>query len=184
LRLLFSMKSILFASLLLVPNGFAQEPSAAKVAAPAEKSNQVELRKTVKQLKTENERLRARVSELERKLQGVSLRDHLTQEEQRAENLQSQLVNVAAQEANLQAQMDQVDEQLRPANIDNLPVYGSLRPEEVRESARRRLTNDKLRIQGQLDVISQSKTRLQSSLSVSDLLIQNLRMQLQSSLHP
>lgn len=174
---------VLWGLLLFTATVSAQQPTAAKGPAPTDKSN-AELRKAIKQLTSDNERLRARVSELEHKLQAVSLRDHLTQEEQRAENLQTQLITVAEKEANVQSQMDKVDEQLRPENLDNLPVYGSLRPEEARESNRRRLNNEKLRLQGQLDLISQSRIRLQSSLSVSDVLIQTLRLQLQSSLRP
>ena len=151
----------------------AQEPTA---------SGELEqLRNSVKQLTTENERLRTKVTELERRLKNQSIRDRMTQEEQRAESLEEQLFSIAKEEANLQTQLEEVNEQLRPENIDQLPVYGSLRPEQVRESTRRKLTNQQTRIQTQLQLLQQSRTRIHSSITVTDMLIQNLRSQMQAA---
>ena len=147
-------------------------------------ANIEQIRATVKKLSTENEQLRRKVADLERRLQLNSVRDRLTREEQRGEDLQIQLIGLAEQEARLQSQLEEVNEQLRPENIDNLQVHGSLRPEQVRESTRRRLSNEQTRIQSQLELLNQSKVRLQSSISVTDMLIQNLRMQLQAVATP
>jgi regulator of replication initiation timing len=143
------------------------------------------LRKVVNQLTTENEHLRAKVADLERRLKNQSIRDRMTQEEQRAENLEEQLFSIAKEEATLQGQLDEVNEQLRPENIDQLPVMGSLRPEQVREATRRKLSSQQSRIQGQLQLLQQNRARIHSSISVTDMLIQNLRMQMQAaSAHP
>src|ERR1043165_2475893 len=142
------------------------------------------MRKTIKQLRSENEQLRARVIELEKCVEGQSVRDHLVQEEQRIENLQTQLVAVGEKEAELQSRFDEVGEQLRPENIDQLQVAGSLRPEQVREATRRRLTGEQTRLRAQLDLLHQSRTRLQSSLSVTELLVQSLRIKMQTVVHP
>jgi len=117
-------------------------------------------------------------------LRNQSIRDRMTQEEQRAQNLEEQLFSITKEEANLQAQLDDVNEQLRPENIDRLQVMGSLRPEEVRESTRRKLTNQQMRIQAQIQVLQQNRARIQSSISVTDMLIQNLRSQMQAAAHP
>jgi len=144
-----------------------------------------QIRRTVTQLTTENELLRNRVAELERRLRNQSIRDRMMQEEQRAENLEEQLFSIAKEEANLQTQLEEVNEQLLPENIEQIHVSGSTRPEAVRESARRRLTNRQSRIQAQLQLLEQSRTRIHSSISVTDMLIQNLRMQMQAaSIHP
>jgi hypothetical protein len=79
--------------------------------------------------------------------------------------------------------MDQVNEQLRSENIDQLQVMGSVHPEQVRESARRQLSNEKQRIQTQLDLLQHNKMRLQSALSTADLVIQRLQGQLQGAVH-
>ena len=142
------------------------------------------MRKAIGKLKTENEQLRARVLELEKRLEGQSVRDRLVQEEQRAENLQAQLVAVGEKEHQLQGRLEEIEEQLRPENIDQLQTSGSLRPEQVREATRRRLTSEQNRLRAQLDLLQQSRTRLQSSLSVTELLVQSLRTKLQMVLRP
>jgi predicted ribosome quality control (RQC) complex YloA/Tae2 family protein len=165
--------------------GVAQEPMAQP--AVADKQNQddrEQMRKTIKRLTAEIERLRRRVSEFEQTNNLNSIRDRLTKEELRAEDLQSQQVAIAEKEANLQFRMDEVNIQLRPENIEQLQMAGSLRPEQVRETTRRRLASEKLRIQSQLDLLQQNRTRLQSSLSVTDLIIQRLRGKLQSLARP
>ena len=160
-------------------------PTVCNSQEPAAKPGNLEqIRATVKKLSTENEQLRRKVAELERRLQLNSVRDRLTREEQRGEDLQIQLIGLAEQEARLQSQLEEVNEQLRPENIDNLQVLGSLRPEQVRESTRRRLLNEQSRAQGQIELLNQSKVRLQSSIAVTDMLIQNLRLQLQAVATP
>lgn len=158
---------------------YGQQPAAKPASGDLE-----QMRASIKQLTTENEHLRTKIADLERRLKNYSIREHMTQEEQRAENLQAQLFAIGQEEAPLQAQLDDVNEQLRPENIQQLQVLGSLRPEEVREATRRKLTNQQSRIQAQLLLLQQSRTRIQSSISVTDMLIQNLRSQMQAASHP
>ena len=99
-------------------------------------------------------------------------------------NLEDQLMVLGEKEAGLQARLEDINEQLRPENIDQLQVMGSLRPEEVREATRRRLTNEQQRIQTQVELLHQHRSRLQSSLSVADMLIQNLQLKMQTVLRP
>ena len=163
----------------------AQEPTSAPVPASKRKVDDTEhIRRLLKELTAENEQLRARVAELEKSLQGQSVRDRLAQEEQRLINIEDQLMLLGEKEAGLQIRLEDVNEQLRPENIEQLPVMGSLRPEAVREGTRRRLTNEQQRIQAQLDSLHQSRSRLQSSLAVADMLIQSLRLKMQTVLHP
>lgn len=154
----------------------AQEP-------PVPLSEQ-EMSRLIKQLSSENERLRNKVTDLERRLQNHSIRDRMVLEEQRSENLEEQLFAIARDEANLQTQLEEVNEQMRPENIEQMQVMGSLRPEEVRESARRRLSNQQRRIQDQLQLLQERRNRIHSSIAVTDMLIQNLRMQMQTASRP
>ncbi|HEY6802697.1 MAG TPA: hypothetical protein VI306_03875 [Pyrinomonadaceae bacterium] len=164
-------------------SGNTQEP--APNTGPADskqESSEIEqLRKTIRKLKADNEQLRSKLAESEHKLQTISLRDHLTKEELRQENLMAQLVVIGEKEAALQKELDDVNEQLRPENIQHLFVAGSLHPEAVRESTQRRLTNSQGRIQAQINVLHNSRSRLQSSLALTDAIIQNLRLQLQTT---
>src|ERR1041385_1903990 len=140
-------------------------------------------RKTIKRLRAEVVALRQKVVELEHSCQSIAVRDQLIKEEQLAQSLQNELVTVGENEANLQARMDQVNEQLRSENIDQIQVMGSVHPEQVRESARRQLSNEKQRIQTQLDLLQHNKTRIQSALSTADLVIHRLHGQLQGAIH-
>lgn len=184
------MRSLILAVLISVPglgaSGIcrAQEPVTTPPVSKHKTTDVEQLRKSINQLTTENERLRTKIAELERQLRNQSIRDRMTQEEQRAERLQEQLFSITKEEGDLQGQLDEVNEQLRSENLDRMQVMGSLRPEEVRESTRRNLTNRQSRLHAQLQLLQQSRTRIQSSLSVTDMLIQNLRMQLQSAAHP
>ena len=172
------MRTLILVALMAVVC-YGQDPTTKQAAGDPE-----QIRASIKQLTTENERLRSKVAELERRLKNQSIRDRMTQEEQRAEHLQEQLFSIAKEEANLQGEIEGVNEQLRPENIAQLPIMGSLRPEEVRESTRRKLSNQQNRIQAQLQLLQQSRTRIQSSIAVTDMLIQNLRGQMQAASHP
>ncbi len=167
------------------PDCIAQEPASSSTSAPKRKLDDPEgVRRLLKELTAENERLRARILELEKSLQGQSIRDRLAQEEQRVVNLEDQLMVLGEKEAGLQVRLEDINEQLRSENIDQLTVLGSVRPEEVREATRRRLTNEKKRIEAQVELVHQSRARLQSSLSVADMLIQNLRLKMQTVVRP
>ena len=163
----------------------AQEPQGNAAAPSKDKPETLDgMRKTIERLRTENERLRARVSELEKRVDAQSIRDRLVQEEQRVENLLAQLVVIGEKEAPLQSRLVEIDEQLRSENIDQMPVGGSLRPEQVREATRRRLASEQSRLRSQLELLQQSRMRLQSSLSVTEMLVQNLRLKLQTVVRP
>jgi len=172
----------------LLKTGSSSSQNPTDPQTPAKKSTTAEspeqLKANLKRLTSEVERLRRRVAELEKTCDITSLRDRLTKEEQRAEDLQRQLVGVGEKEAGLQARMDQVNEQLKPENLDQLQILGSTRPEQIREATRNRLTNEKQRLQTQLDQLQQSKGRLQNSLSVTDMVIQRMRLQLQNTARP
>ncbi len=148
-----------------VSTGVAKEPTRKRDQATQDKSDCDQLRK--------------RVSDLDKYRQLDYLRDLLTKEEQRAEALQAQLVDIADKESPLQTRSDQLDEQLRPENIDQaLAGVGSLRPEEQKEALRRRLTNDKRRVQLQLDQLHQNRTRVQAALAGVDASMQRLRLRI------
>lgn len=158
----------------------AQKPPPDSAAQPVKSNPDVDqLRKTIQQLTAELTRIKKRVAELEKEGQVDSLRDKLVKEQQRAETLHTQLLGTMDKEATSQNRIDQLDEQLRPVNIDrSLAGVGGLHPEDAREALRRRLTNDKSRIQSQLDLLHQDHDRLQASLADTDAAIQRLRLRI------
>ncbi|MGH9941537.1 MAG: hypothetical protein ACRD9R_04150 [Pyrinomonadaceae bacterium] len=136
-------------------------------------------RDSVDRLASEVERLNRKVDSLERGRRADLIQERLTRAETRAEGLQQQLRDVMEKEANLQSRRDQLDEQMRPESLNNqIATVGTFRPDEVRENLRRQLDNEKRRVQAQLDVMAQSRTRLEASLANADAVVQRLRAQL------
>ena len=86
-----------------------------------------------------------------------------------AAGLRTQLSDVQAKEAELQARERQLDEDLRPENIErSLAGVGTTRPEELREQRRRQLESEKARVRSQLDQLAQSRTRLEAAIAIAD----------------
>jgi hypothetical protein len=131
----------------------------------------------------EVQRLNRRVAELEKDRLATTIQEQLEKEQQRGEQLQLHLIEISEKEEPLQARLDQITLQLRPENIDRqLAGFGSLRPEEAREELRKRLNNERVRIQVQLDLHRQDRMRTQSSLATTDAAIQRLKQKLLEAL--
>ena len=161
------------------------EPRNASAPFAADQADCDQLRKTVQQLTADVDQLKRKVADLDKYRQIDYLRDLLMKEEQRAEALQAQIQDATQKEGPLQTRIDQLDEQLRPENIDQaLAGVGSMRPEEAKDALRRRLGNEKRRIQAQLDLLHQSQARLQASLATADASIQRLRLRLTEAARP
>jgi uncharacterized protein YlxW (UPF0749 family) len=85
------------------------------------------------------------------------------------EDLRLQLIEVQSKEAELQARARQLDEELKPENIQrSLAGVGSTRPEELREHRRRQLTIEKEGVLRQLKLVATNRERLESAISVAD----------------
>ena len=98
-----------------------------------------------------------------------SLTAALAQNSTGVENLRSQLNDLQAKETALQNQMTQLDEDLKPENIEKVfALNGSTHPEELREQRRKQLEAQKASIQSQLDQIITSRTRLEAAISSAE----------------
>jgi len=120
-----------------------------------------QLRKQVQQLSTQVNRLQAELAKLERYRNIDYTRELMLKEEQRVRDLQKELVENAAKETALQKRLDEIEEEQRPDHIErSLAGVGLMKPEEAREAISRRLSNEKRRIQTQLDTLRASRTRI------------------------
>ena len=89
--------------------------------------------------------------------------------QQSVESLRSQLQEIEAKQAALETRLRQLDEDMRPENIErSLNLTGSTRPEELREQRRQRLEKERASVQSQLDQLATSRTRLQSAISAAE----------------
>ncbi len=88
---------------------------------------------------------------------------------QSAEGLRAQLVEVQARETELQARARQLDEDLKPENIErSLAGIGSTKPEDLRELRRRQLTIERDSVRAQLKILATSHERLEAALRTAE----------------
>jgi UTP:GlnB (protein PII) uridylyltransferase len=86
-----------------------------------------------------------------------------------AEKLRSQLSEVQKKEGELQARDKQLEEDMKPENIEKVfALNGSTRPEELREQRRRQLENERANVRAQLDQLAQSRTRLETAIATAE----------------
>jgi len=88
---------------------------------------------------------------------------------QTADSLRLQLLDIQAKETELQARSQQLDEDLKPENIENyFAGVGSTRPEELRAQRRRQLTIEKDGVRAQLALLATSRVRLEAAIQTAD----------------
>ena len=82
------------------------------------------------------------------------------------EKLRAQLLDVQAKEDGLRSRLQQLEESLKPENIEHsLAGVGSTKPEELREQRRRQLTIERDTVLAQLKILETSRQRLETAIS-------------------
>ena len=85
-----------------------------------------------------------------------------------AEDLQLQLIELQSKEEMLRLRAQQLDEDLKPENIERaLAGIGSTRPEELREARRRQLTIERESVRLQLRILEKMRTRLAAAITAA-----------------
>ncbi len=86
-----------------------------------------------------------------------------------AANFRVQLSEVEIRQAEIQARDEQLEEDLKPENIErSLAGIGSTRPELLREQRRRQLEIARARVRLQLDELDSIHTRLETAIAEAD----------------
>jgi len=89
--------------------------------------------------------------------------------QERVAALRAQLADIQTQQADLQNRLAQLDEDLKPENIErNLAGVGSTHPEELRDERRRQLEIQRKGLQAQLDSLTASRTHLESAVASAE----------------
>ena len=87
----------------------------------------------------------------------------------KAEKLRLQLIEVQTKETALQNRALQLDEDLKPENIERaLAGIGSTRPEELREQRRRQLQNEKDDVLAELQRVTKTRRDLEAAVLNAD----------------
>ncbi len=82
------------------------------------------------------------------------------------DRIKLQLLDLQAKEEQLKYRKVELDEAIKPENIErSLAGVGSTRPEELREARRRQLTIERDSIVSQLRILENTRTRLETSLA-------------------
>ena len=82
-----------------------------------------------------------------------------------AEKLRAQLLEVQTKEEALRVRAQQLDEALKPENIErSLAGIGSTKPEELREARRRQLQIERDGVEAQLKLLETSRIRLEAAI--------------------
>ena len=92
-----------------------------------------------------------------------------TSAQESAANFRVQLSEVEVRQAEMQARDEQLEEDLKPENIErSLAGVGSTRPELLREQRRRQLEIARARVRVQLDELDRIHTRLETAIAEAD----------------
>jgi hypothetical protein len=83
------------------------------------------------------------------------------------DELRLQLIELQEKEGSLRMRAQQLEEELKPENIErSLAGIGSTRPEELREARRRRLAIEQESVKAQLKLIETTKARLETVIAL------------------
>lgn len=103
----------------------------------------------------------------------------LTRAEQRAEALRRELLDRTEKETSLRTRLLQVDEEIRPDNIErSLNPIGTTRTVELRDVRRRVLENERRGVESLLNQIAQGRQRLEEDVRQADSLVSRLRQRI------
>jgi hypothetical protein len=151
-------------------------------ARPADEQDPETMKKTIHVLSTQVDKLTDKLTQMEESQRSLVDLERLSRAETRSAALRAELRDVQAKEADLQAKAEQLDNDLKPENIErSTSGYGTTHPEELREQRRRQLESEKQRVQKQLDQLAISHTRVDEAIATSDAEIDRLRKKLDAA---
>ncbi|HEV2833804.1 MAG TPA: hypothetical protein VGW58_00730 [Pyrinomonadaceae bacterium] len=158
------------------------EPVQAKKPKPATSTtgSPEEMQETITNLSNQVNRLADKLGQMQEDDRYQLDMERLTRAEQRAEQLRSQLVDVQSKIADLEAKLESVEYSLKPENIERATQgYGSVHPEEARDTRRRQLESERTRLKAQLKILQTSQVRLEVSCANADNEVDLLRAKLE-----
>jgi len=108
--------------------------------------------------------------------------ERLSRAEQRSSQLRTELREVQGKKADLEAHVEQLENDLKPENIERAVAgYGTTRPEELRAQRQKQLENDRTRSRQQIDQLAASEGRIQQAIATSDVEIDRLQKKLEAA---
>lgn len=155
------------------------QPTEAKKPKAPNSPEQDQMQQTITTLSNQVNRLNDKLSQMQEDDRYQMDMERLTRAEQRAEQLRSQLIDIQGKIADFEAKLEQIDFALQPENIESATAgYGSTRPEQARDARKKQLEGEKARVQAQLKLVENSKTRLETAVANADAEVDMLRAKL------
>ncbi len=155
------------------------ETPASKKRKPATSEAQ-DMQRTINALSNQVNRLNEKLGQMQENDRSQLDMERLTRAEQRSESLRNQLVDVESKLADLQPKLDGIDYGLKPDNIERSAAgFGTVRPEEIRETRRRQLESERARVQAQIKILEASRARLEAAIITADGEVDRLRRRLE-----
>lgn len=103
----------------------------------------------------------------------------LARAEERAGILRKQLIESIEKETSYKSRLAQMDEEVRPENVERaLSGVGTTRTAEIREVRRRSLEIEKRGLESLLNLNTQSRARLEEDVKQADSLVSRIRQRL------
>ncbi len=146
---------------------------------PAAEKSADDMKRSITNLSNQVNRLTDKLTEMQDDDRYQLDMERLTRAEQRAEQVRSQLIDTQSKIADIESKLEDVEYALKPENIERVTQgMGTLRPEEVRDSRKRQLENERTRLQAQLKILENGKSRLEVSSANADAEVDSLRAKL------
>src|SRR5262245_1518953 len=140
------------------------------------------MKRTIRDLSNQVDRLSDKLGQMEESQRSLVDLERLSRAEQRSAQLRNELRDVQAKKSDLEAHLEDVEFALKPENIERATaVYGTTRPEEVREQRRKQLENERERTRRQLEQLTNSEARLEQAIATSDLEVERLQKKLEAA---
>lgn len=156
--------------------------SDAQPARPATDQDPEGMKKTIRVLSTQVDKLSDKINQMEESQRSLVDLERLSRAETRSAALRTELRDVQAKQAEMEARAEEVEYALKPENIERATAgYGTTHPEEARDQRKRQLENEKARLTKQLDQFTTSRTHLEEAIATSDAEVDRLRKKLDAA---
>jgi len=135
-----------------------------------------DMQQTISTLSNQVNKLTDKLTQMQEDDRYLMDMERLTRAEQRSESLRSNLIDVQSKTADLSSRLEQIEYSLKPENIERATMtYGTVHPEEARESRRRQLESERQRVQAQIAILETSRVRLEGAIATADAEVDLLR---------
>lgn len=149
-------------------------------SAPAEDPDS--MKRTIRTLSNQVDKLNDKLNDMQGSQQSMVDLERLSRAEQRSSQLRTELRDVQGKKADLEGHLDQVENDLKPENIERAVAgYGTTKPEELRAQRQKALENDRTRTRQQIDQLTASESRIQQAIATSDVEVDRLQKKLEAA---